>query len=369
MSAPEQGQLPLGGGVASERPAAPTPAVAAPEADTFSKADAFVFLHSLDTASVDLVITDPPYSSLELHRSRGTTTRLVGNWFETLANERLPDLLREVYRVLKPDRHFYLFCDEYIADVVKAQQGVGEVRERDGSRECVSGFHFWRELIWLKTTQDGTRPHAGMGYHYRSASERILFFEKGKRKLNDLGVPDVLMAPRADNGAPAAKPLGVVTTLVAQSTLAGERVVDPFAGSGVVGQAAMNLDRRFLLNDLDDSYLLPEVAKKAMPYRGRFLLVLPRCPSPEHFLEQIIDHEVNGARLSAPVAHDLDTLAMVEGAGREVVAKLATTRDVERPATLRRYLRSLPWIQEAMGRTEDRQRYPILKTWLEWIER
>ena len=32
-----------------------------------------------------------------------------------------------------------------------------------------------------------------MGYHYRARYEFILFFEKGKRRLNDLGVADVIV--------------------------------------------------------------------------------------------------------------------------------------------------------------------------------
>ena len=43
--------------------------------------------------SVDLVVTDPPYESLQIHCARGTTTRLTTNWFSTVANERLPELL------------------------------------------------------------------------------------------------------------------------------------------------------------------------------------------------------------------------------------------------------------------------------------
>ena len=38
--------------------------------------DAVEWLRSLDGESVDLVITDPPYESLEKHRAVGTTTRL-----------------------------------------------------------------------------------------------------------------------------------------------------------------------------------------------------------------------------------------------------------------------------------------------------
>ena len=41
-----------------------------------SNLDAIDWLKTLDSSSVDLVITDPPYESLEKHRKIGTTTRL-----------------------------------------------------------------------------------------------------------------------------------------------------------------------------------------------------------------------------------------------------------------------------------------------------
>ena len=141
--------------------------------------DAFALLASLPDASVDLVITDPPYQSLELHRARGTTTRLTTNWFATVPDEKLPELLAQVARVLRPDRHFYLFCDEVTADVIKHQQGLAGERLPNGARRAACGLTYWRELVWAKTTLDGTRIRGGTGYHYRAACERILFFEKG----------------------------------------------------------------------------------------------------------------------------------------------------------------------------------------------
>ena len=46
----------------------------------------------------------------------------------------------------------------------------------------------------------------GMGYHYRARYELVLFFEKGKRKLNDLSIPDVLEFKRVRNGYPRRSP-------------------------------------------------------------------------------------------------------------------------------------------------------------------
>ena len=198
--------------------------------------DAVEFLRSMPDASVDLVVTDPPYESLEKYRAIGTTTRLKhskassNDWFAIFPNARFPDLFGHVYRVLRKDRHFYLFCDAETAFIAKP---LAEA----------AGFRFWKPLVWDKK-------RIGMGYHYRSRYEFILFFEKGKRKLNDLGVADIIECPRVFNGYPTEKPVEVSEVLVGQSTQPGDLVVDPFMGSGSVGVAALHLGRKFAGSDV-----------------------------------------------------------------------------------------------------------------------
>jgi len=199
--------------------------------------DAVNWLRELPTESVDLVVTDPAYESLEKHRAIGTTTRLKhsksssNNWFRVFPNERFGELFAEVFRVLKPDTHFYLFCDAETMFVTKPEA------ER-------AGFKFWKPLVWDKRT-------IGMGYHYRARYEFILFFEKGKRRLNDLGVADIITEPRIHRGYPAEKPAEVSKVLIGQSSQPGDVVADPFMGSGSVGVAAMTLGRRFIGTDLN----------------------------------------------------------------------------------------------------------------------
>ena len=106
-----------------------------------------------------------------------------------------------------------------------------------------AGFKFWKQIVWDKV-------QIGMGYHYRARYECILFFEKGKRKLNDLGVADIITCPRIRGGYPAEKPPQVTEVLLKQSTQPGELVIDPFMGSGSVGVAAVGLGRNFMGNDL-----------------------------------------------------------------------------------------------------------------------
>lgn len=201
--------------------------------------DALEFLKTLTTESVDLFITDPPYESLEKHRKRGTTTRLKqsaassNEWFDIFPNARFEELFSEIYRVLKPNSHFYLFCDQETMFVAKP---IAE--------KC--GFKFWKPLVWDKQC-------IGMGYHYRARYEFILFFEKGKRKLNDLGIADVISEKRIARGYPTEKPVAVSELLIKQSSSHGDLVVDCFAGSGSAGEAALKLGRKFIGNDKKQS--------------------------------------------------------------------------------------------------------------------
>lgn len=199
--------------------------------------DAVSWLREQPAESVDLLITDPAYESLEKHRAIGTTTRLKhsksssNDWFKIFPNARFGELFEEVYRVLKRNTHFYLLCDAETMFVAKPEA------ER-------VGFRFWKPLVWDKCT-------IGMGYHYRARYELILFFEKGKRRLNDLGTPDVISVPRIRGGYPAEKPPEIADVLIRQSSQPGDVVADPFMGSGSVGVAAARLGRRFLGNDLN----------------------------------------------------------------------------------------------------------------------
>jgi site-specific DNA-methyltransferase (adenine-specific) len=208
---------------------------------SLAQMDAVEWLAAMPAGSVDLVVTDPPYESLEKHRAVGTTTRLKQSkgssnpWFRIFPNQRFGELFAQIHRVLARNAHFYLFTDPETAFIAKP---IAEA----------AGFKFWKPLIWDKQS-------IGMGYHYRSRYEMILFFEKGKRRLHDLGAADVLAHPRVRNGYPAEKPPRISEVLIEQSTDAGALVVDPFMGSASVGVAALNVGRRFAGNDLADESL------------------------------------------------------------------------------------------------------------------
>ncbi len=196
--------------------------------ERLAQLDAVEWLRTIGDGTVDLVVTDPPYESLEKHRAVGTTTRLK-HWFEIFPNSRFPGLFAEIFRVLAKNSHFYMFCDQETMFVAKPMAEA-------------AGFRFWKPIVWDKKT-------IGLGYHYRARCEFILFFEKGKRRLNDLGIADVIEVPRVRNSYPTEKPAAVSSVLVGQSSAIGDLVIDPFMGSGSVGDAALSLARRFAGTD------------------------------------------------------------------------------------------------------------------------
>jgi len=214
--------------------------------------DAVDLMRSLPNESIDMIDTDTAYESLEKHRAVGTTTRLKqsdassNEWFELFRNVRFPEFFAEAFRVLKKNTHLYFFCD---GDTSRVAIPIAEA----------AGFKFWNEIVWVKTkgvvsadNLERSDLRIGMGYHYRKTKEFVLFFEKGKRKVNDLGIPDVLPFPAIRNGYPTEKPVELHKVLISQSTQPGEVVLDPFMGSGSAGNAAVRLGRSFVGGDIKD---------------------------------------------------------------------------------------------------------------------
>ena len=188
--------------------------------------------------------------------------------------------MAEIYRVQHKDSHCYIFCDSETEHVILSGRNPYDAGlDKDMLRfmpdvsACGSappakwaGWRPWPSLSWVKTKQarEGKEPEnlddpdirSGMGYHWRRCGERILFLEKGKRRLNNLGWKDHLLGARPGKGdAPAKKPDAVIERLILNSTKEGETVFDPFAGSGTIGRMALRHGRRAVLIDMTLDWL------------------------------------------------------------------------------------------------------------------
>jgi hypothetical protein len=107
---------------------------------------------SLAPGSVDLLITDPPYESLEKHRAIGTTTRLKhskasrNDWFTIFPNARFPELFEAAYRALKRDAHL-VFCDAETKFVAKPIGEAAGFKFRKAIPERVDRRRQWAVVL------------------------------------------------------------------------------------------------------------------------------------------------------------------------------------------------------------------------------
>lgn len=178
--------------------------------------------------SVDTIFADSPYDCLNKHLATGTTRKKTNEWsFETRNVDE--KLLKEIFRVLKPNGHFFNFlpCDskdtyDYNSNFVKI------------AREA--GFEFNKAFIWDKV-------YFGMGYSGRNRYEQIMFMSKGKRRMpHNKSIADVLPHKRlkpSEKINEAQKPVELLLDLIKFSCISGDLAVDLFGGSFPVAKACL----------------------------------------------------------------------------------------------------------------------------------
>lgn len=192
-------------------------------------------LGQMPSNSVDCVVTDPPYGMS--YRSGRRAEK-----FDAIAGDEDPELfvsvLPEIARVLRPDRHVYVFCSWHHLDTF-----LGQMRAH---------FTVKNLIVWNKNVH-GSGDLKGA---YAPKHEFIVFAHKGRRELTRR-IPDVIDCPKVPGGAmvhPTEKPVNLLRTLIANSTTAGETVLDPFTGGGSTGLAAAAEGRRFIGCELAPAY-------------------------------------------------------------------------------------------------------------------
>jgi site-specific DNA-methyltransferase (adenine-specific) len=211
--------------------------------------DCLTVMPTLPRNSVDLVLTDPAYWTLNKWRNVGTTTRLGGNhdknaqtgWFTTIDEQGLYRLMRQTFDVLKANRHAVIMCD---GQTLRYVLGYAET----------AGFSYYKPLIWDKMA-------IGMGYHFRNQHEFMVLLDKGdNRHPHDLGMPDIFHVRYVRGEFPTEKPVELMRVMIAQLTEKNEIVLDPFMGSGTTGVACILEHRDFIGIEIDEKYV--QIARK-----------------------------------------------------------------------------------------------------------
>ena len=210
--------------------------------------DSRVLLPLIPDGSIDLIVTDPPYPTVSggTDHSAGPQKKGHISKYSVIAkndgrifqhNDIKPsEYLPEFYRVLKEDADLYVMVN------------VLNLREfLDASH--AAGFRLHNLLIWDKGTGTPNR-------WYMKNLEMTLYLYKGKaRTINLPGSKQSFTCPNPKGKKhPCEKPVYLMNQYVLNSSQAGETVLDPFMGSGTVGESCWLNRRRFIGMEQDPAY-------------------------------------------------------------------------------------------------------------------
>lgn len=191
--------------------------------------DCTAIMAGLPPASVDLVLTDPPY--LCNYRDRRG---------RTVANDNDPAWLvpafAEIARVMTPEAHCVSFYGWHVVDQFMAAWRAAGLRPIG-------------HLVFPKA-------YASRVGAFEARHEQAYVLAKGNARPVPFPAPDVLPWSYTGNRLhPTQKPLAGLKPIIAALTRPGELVLDPFAGSGSTLVAAQELDRDYLGIELDERHV------------------------------------------------------------------------------------------------------------------
>lgn len=212
--------------------------------------DFAVFMDGLDKGSVDLILTDPPYtisrktgfSKVKNGVQRFAVSMEFGKWDTKQID--LSKMTHAMYRVLRTGGTAIIWYD--IWKLSHLAESMAE-----------AGFKMLRVLIWQKTNPVPLNMKAT--YLSNSREIAIVGVKGGKPTFKgsyDNGIYDYPI-PR-HNGVkihPTQKPLDLFCELIAKHSNKGDLIIDPFLGSGTTAIAAIKNERNFIGCDIDDKYV------------------------------------------------------------------------------------------------------------------
>jgi site-specific DNA-methyltransferase (adenine-specific) len=230
-------------------------------------------LKTIESGSVDLVLTDPPYiiskkSGMQSHSERkpgdegyeqiskkkledGSEEEVdygrrfavktdYGQWDKDYTLDDLEKVINEFYRILRKGGSCIIFFDLWKMETLKS---------------LLSKFSKHRIVEWIKTNPVPINQHAT--YLSNAREMAISCVKGGKATFNskyDKGIYEYPIYNGKDRFHPTQKSLPLFEELITKHSNEGDIVVDPYAGSGTTALAAKNTNRLYLCCEPSDEY-------------------------------------------------------------------------------------------------------------------
>lgn len=220
--------------------------------------DVLRFLADKIPGMIDCIVTDPPFG-LGMYKEGESIAgqRLAENVGDMYDDDpkAVMDMLDQVFfhaaKLLKPDGHAYVFFHhsryEEVFLMLRKHFGFNSVDPTP--------------ILWIKNTPGVGDPNRMWVYGY----EPCFFINRGRPLLkpqafNYLKYDTV---PHGQKIHPTEKPAALLRHLISASVVAGETILEPFAGSGSTVVAAAQLDVKFLGVEKKDSFFRRAVERIA----------------------------------------------------------------------------------------------------------
>lgn len=206
--------------------------------------DSLALLRDLPDECADLVLTDPPYSSGGFTRG-DRTGNTSAKYVQSGTQRQLADFAGDN----RDQRSFLVWCSLWFAECLRAaKQGAicaafTDWRQLPTVTDAIQvGGWVWRGVgVWTKPT---ARPCLGRPL---ADAEFIVWGTRGPRPTEGPVGPRAFhgMPPGAERIHQTEKPVDLLKPWCELAPVGG-LVLDPFAGSGSTGEAALLTGRRFL---------------------------------------------------------------------------------------------------------------------------
>lgn len=216
--------------------------------------DSLLLLRDIADETVDLLLTDPPYSSGGMFRGDRAGASTSDKYVQTGTLAERHDFDGDT----RDQRGFLAWASLWLAECWRASKVGGSClvftdwRQLPTLTDAIqAGGWVWRGVVvWDKTAQ--ARPRPG----FSSRAEYLVWGTRGPFR-REVYLPGLISAaaPRGDERRHMTeKPLGLLEQLV-EICPPGGLVLDPFVGSGSTLDAARNRGRRAIGFELNDRHL------------------------------------------------------------------------------------------------------------------
>lgn len=212
--------------------------------------DSFQLIKELESQSVDLILTDPPYNL-----SGYSTGNIELSWRKAINNDLAEwdrnsfepqEWVDEFKRILKPTGNIFAFTSYNL---------LGKWHSAFDPE-----FDTFQYMVWHKTNPAPKIYKAGF---LNSCELIICAWNKGhtwnfisqKDMHNFFESPICMGRERVkDPVHPTQKPLKILQHIVKIASNKGDTVFDPFMGVGSTGVASLNMERKFIGFELEEPY-------------------------------------------------------------------------------------------------------------------